>query len=204
MRKKLTTLLTVITITFLTFPAHTHNTEQTSSITVTQDSSAISYKDSIRTELIHEVDNYISKRFPDSRLSATSVVLACEKHDFDLVFALAQAQIESSFGTKGKAARTNSVWNVGQFDGRSTETMNKLGLTYTHPEQSIEPYITLVKTNYLGDQRTYDDLMKRYVSLSGKRYASSTTYETHLKSVYDCIVKRTPIQGLFRELQSYI
>lgn len=177
--------------------------QNSSSVSTEQCSKADqSDKDSIRTELIIEVDKYIKIKGPGTRLTAESLVAACEHHEFDLVFAIAQAQIESTLGTKGKAAKTNSVWNVNQNDGRSVATMNKLGFSFTHPDQSIEPYIMLVKTKYLGEKRTYNDLMKNYVDVHGRRYASARDYERKLRNTYDYIVTKTRIQHLFTLLVS--
>lgn len=158
------------------------------------------HSDSIRSELVLQTNNYISQNFPKSKLTGEALVAACEKHDFDIVFALAQAEIESGMGTAGKAMKTNSPWNVGAWDSRSAHTMNKLGYGYSHPDQSIEPYIELIKSKYLGDKKTIDDLMKRYVSLSGHRYASNPRYEIHLKNTYSKICDKTTIQQLQKTL----
>ena len=152
--------------------------------------------DSIRSELVRQTNAYISQKFPKSKLTGEALVMACEKHDFDICFALAQAEIESGLGTAGKARRTNSPWNVGAWDGRSVQTMNKLGYGYSHPDQSIEPYIELVKTKYLGNKRTINDLMVRYTSLSGHRYASDPNYERSLRSTYRRICAKTTLREL--------
>lgn len=199
MKKYLTLLFTIFLFSSF-IPNTTHNYTDHQPSTVTQDSKQLSTKDSIRTELIQEVDKYISKHFPKTHLTAQSLVTICETHQFDIVFAMAQGQIESGFGTAGKAKHTNSIWNVGQHDGRSVSTMNKLGFSFAHPDQSIEPYIVLVKTNYLGNKRTCNDLMNRYVTLSGHRYASNPRYETSLRQTYNKIVRTTKIQELFNQL----
>lgn len=156
--------------------------------------------DTIRTELVKSIDNYISKNFPKSQLTGAALLSSCEEHDFDICFAMAQAQIESGFGTVGVGARCNSPWNVGAHDGRSSTHMNKLGLAYKHPDHSIEPYIELVKTKYLGTKRTVHDLMKNYVSLSGHRYAQATEYEQALRSTYNKIRRSTNIYLLQSQL----
>lgn len=156
------------------------------------------YSDSIRTELVRQTDSYISQNFPKSKLTGEALVMACEKHDFNICFALAQAEIESGLGTAGKAKRTNNPWNVGAWDGRTVQKMNKLGYGYSHPDQSIEPYIELVKTKYLGNKRTIHDLMVRYTTLSGHRYAADPNYERALKSTYRRICTKTTL----RELQT--
>lgn len=152
--------------------------------------------DSIRSELVRQTDTYISQKFPKSKLTGEALVMACEKHDFDICFALAQAEIESGLGTAGKARRTNSPWNVGAWDGRSAQTMNRLGYGYSHPDQSIEPYIELVKTKYLGTKRTIHDLMRQYTTLSGHRYASDPNYERSLRSTYQRICTKTTLREL--------
>jgi hypothetical protein len=82
--------------------------------------------------------------------------------------------------------------------------MNKKGFGYSHPDLSIEPYIVLVKTKYLGKTRTIHDLMKNYVTLGGKRYASDLAYERNLKSVYNKISTTTDIQKLQDKLKRTI
>lgn len=161
----------------------------------------ISPSDSIRNELVQATNDYITQKFPKSKLTGEALVTACEKHDFDICFALAQAEIESGFGTAGKAKRTNSPWNVGAWSGRSAQTMNKMGYGYAHPDQSIEPYIELIKSKYLGTRRTIHDLMNNYVALSGHRYASDPNYERILKSTYRRICRKTTIKPLQESLR---
>lgn len=158
--------------------------------------------DSLRVLLAQEIDTYIKSRFPQSQLTGKSLVEICEKHDFDICFALAQAEIESGYGTAGKGKTCNNPWNVGAYDGRSVQEMKKKGFGYSHPDHSIEPYVVLVKTKYLGSKRTIHDLMKNYVTLTGYRYASGRNYETKLKSVYQRICNKTQINNLQQELKS--
>lgn len=167
----------------------------------TKDTVIINPSDSIRNELVQATNDYISQRFPKSKLTGEALVMACEKHDFDLCFALAQAEIESGLGTAGKAKRTNSPWNVHAWDSRSAQQMNKMGYGYSHPDQSIEPYIELVKSKYLGTKRTIHDLMKNYVALSGHRYAADPNYERSLKSTYRRICMKTTLKDLQEALK---
>lgn len=167
----------------------------------TQTIPQVDSKDSIRRQLAIEIDLYISSRFPKSELTGKSLVEICEKHDFDICFALAQAEIESGLGTAGKGKTCKNPWNVGAFDGRSVQVMKQKGHAYSHPDHSIEPYIVLVKTKYLGSKRTIHDLMKNYVNLNGHRYASGRGYEVKLKNVYQRICKNTLISKLQNELK---
>ena len=161
----------------------------------------INPSDSIRTELVQATNEYISQRFPKSKLTGEALVMACEKHDFDICFALAQAEIESGLGTAGKAKRTNSPWNVHAWDSRSAQQMNKMGYGYSHPDQSIEPYIELVKSKYLGKKRTIHDLMTNYVAISGHRYAADPNYERNLKRTYKRICMKTTLKDLQQALK---
>lgn len=158
----------------------------------------ISKTDSLRTELIHQVYEYIGSRFPDSKLSAETLVEACEKYKFDICFALAQAEIESHLGTAGIASKTNSVWNVGAFDGRSSQTMEQMGLGYDHPDDSIEPYIQTIQNRYLGKTKSLEELLNNYVDLNGHRYASNPDYERLLTQKYNQI-SQSPIGQIQQE-----
>lgn len=158
--------------------------------------------DSIRAELIKETAEYIHRKFPNSKLSAEVLVAKCEEYGFDICFAIAQAEIESHLGTAGLASKTNSVWNIGAYDGRSHHTMNELGLSYEHPDESIEPYIITVRERYLGTDRTIQDLMKQYVDRYGRRYASNPNYEDSLARKYRYIWSSTSIGALQEMLLS--
>lgn len=184
--------------TIFTIEQVSDTTKQDSTVKVKQ------HSDSLKAELVRQTNEYISSNFPKSKLTGEALVTVCLKHDFDICFALAQAEIESGFGTAGKAKRTNSPWNVGAWDGRSVQSMNKLGYGYSHPDQSIEPYIELVKTKYLGTKRSIDDLMNHYVSLSGHRYASAPNYERTLKKTYKNICMKTTLRDLQTALQKAI
>jgi flagellum-specific peptidoglycan hydrolase FlgJ len=136
-------------------------------------------------KLIQEVDVYMKSIAPTEKLSATLLVQLCEKYEIDITLVIAQAILESHIGTKGRAAQTNSVWNVGTFDN------GVIHYTYTSPNESIEPYLKLVKERYLikitaqGDtlQRDIGNLIadRGYVNYEGKRYATSPTYENLLR-----------------------
>ena len=150
----------------------------------------------VKKKLVKSVDEYINTNFPKSKLSGEAIVNVCERYDFDICFALAQAEIESHLGTVGLAARTNSPWNVCAYDGKNVSQIAKYGGKYSHPNHSIEPYIKLVKDQYLGDHKTINDLMRKYVNLNGKRYASNPNYEKKLLQKYRSIRNDTKINNL--------
>lgn len=143
--------------------------------------------DASREALAVEVDKYIKTVAPTSVVDALNLIDLCAEYNVDLRLALVQGHLESHFATKGTAARTYSIFNVGAFDGHSVEKQKKNGYGYKHPDYSVEPYLKLLTTDYLVDGKTELDLLNKFVNKNGKRYASSTTYETMLKDRWDKI-----------------
>lgn len=137
-----------------------------------------------REELAIIVEDYIKLYAPTSILSPLNLIDLSSKYNIDLTFILAQGHIESHFGTKGTAARTNSVFNVGAFDGHSARKQIKNGYGYKHPDYSVEPYLRLLRHNYLYPSKTEFDLMENFVDSEGQRYASNPEYEKLLQEKY--------------------
>lgn len=150
----------------------------------------------IRDSLCNEVDFYIKTIAPTSVIDPFLLVDLCDEYNVDIKFVLAQGCVESHFGTKGTASKTNSVFNVGAFDGHSAETQKKNGFGYNHPNESIEPYLILLTNSYLGENKTEIDLLENFVNHSGQRYASSENYEMMLKHRIKEIEEETEISEL--------
>lgn len=136
--------------------------------------------------LVDVVDSYIKEIAPSSVMNGIAFVNKCDEYNMNLFFVIAQAQIESSFATKGLGQKMNSAFNVKAYDGKGSKYMDK----YDHPDDSIEPYIILVKKNYLGDSKTEMDLMNNYVNFEGKRYATNPDYEEMMLSTYKKLINR--------------
>lgn len=134
-----------------------------------------------REALVIEVENYIKEYAPASALSALTLVNLCGEYGVDVRLPLAQGHIESHFGTKGTAAKTNSVWNVGAFDGYSADKQIRKGYGFKHPDYSIEPYLKLLTTRYLIEGKTEEELLDNFVDINGNRYASCEEYESKLR-----------------------
>ena len=151
-----------------------------------------------KAKLVDEVQNYISTVAPTSDLRACILVDACENYNIEVKFALAQGELESHFGTKGLASKTNSVWNVGAYDGyyySNIMTIHK----YPHPNMSIEPYLKLLYNKYLTYE-TEEGLLKRFVDHTGHRFASDKNYEERLRYKYKYISNNTQIDSLSAQL----
>ena len=152
-----------------------------------------------KIQLVDEVQNYINTVAPTSNLRACILVDACEKYNIEVKFALAQGEIESHFGTKGLASKTNSVWNVGAYDDHFYSKI--MGTyKYSHPNESIEPYLKLLYEKYLTYE-TEIGLLKNFVDHNGNRFASDKNYEERLKYKYKYIGNNTQIDSLTTQLQ---
>ena len=154
--------------------------------------------------LVEEVDRYIKSAAPSSALDGYVIVEECIENSIDICFVLAQGEQESHFGTTGLARKTNSVFNVFAFDGYSHEAISEKG-KYKHPNYSVQPYIELLKNDYLVNGKTEYDLMEKdqYVNKHGARYASSETYERCLLDKFTKIKQNTKIDSLCQETNKY-
>lgn len=153
-----------------------------------------------KTTLTKEVQAYIDKIAPTSNVRGYAIVDECEKYNVDICFVLAQAEIESHFGTKGLGSKFNNVFNVDVHDKvKGKSDMNKQYI-YQYPNESIEPYLQLLTKKYLVN-KLESDLLVKYVDINGSRYASDVDYEAKLRSKYNSIVDNTNIvklQGMVR------
>lgn len=148
--------------------------------------------------LVAETQHYIDSIAPSSALRALPLCQECIERKIDLPFVLAQADIESRFGTRGLAKRTNSVWNIGAFDGLKESKVAR----YSHPNMSIRPYLRILEERYLNN-KSIEDLMLKYEDRDGKRYASDPLYEQKLRTKYDEILSSTKIMSLQDDVYFY-
>ena len=153
-----------------------------------------------KIQLTKEVQSYIDKVAPTSNMRGYAIVDECEKYNVDVCFVLAQAEIESHFGTKGLGSKFNNVFNVDVHDKvKGKKDMNKKYI-YQYPNESIEPYLQLLTNKYLVN-KLESDLLVKYVDINGSRYATDVDYEEKLRSKYNSIVDNTNIvklQGMVR------
>lgn len=157
----------------------------------------------VKDNIVTEIDNYIDSVASDSGLNGIRLFELCDKYGVDVRFAMAQAEAESHFGTKGVAAKTNMVWNVKAYDNRTAEDMIKKGDAKTHPDMSIEPYLILLTNEYLVNGKTEHDMFDKFVDSNGKRYASNPNYETMVLNIYNRINESTKLKNLLKEYRRY-
>lgn len=156
-----------------------------------------------RDALADEVENYFSEVAPKTSLNALTLIDLTSEYNVDLIFVIAQGQIESHFGTKGTAAKTNSVFNVGAFDGHSADTQKRNGYGYAHPDYSIAPYLQLLINDYLVDGKTEYDLMTKFVNKRDERYASYNGYEVSITNLYNKLNDNTKLSLAYQNYKMY-
>lgn len=148
----------------------------------------------LRDKKIEDVTKYIAQALKNQnmsienlQLSPEKIVDVCQKNNFDLPLLLAQAHLESCFGMTNRARKTNSVWSVGSYDS------GKNACTYPTQDDSIQPYINLMKAKYLND-KSIDELLSPggFVNDLGMRYASDKNYENKVKSIRNKIIRLYP------------
>lgn len=154
-----------------------------------------------KSKLVEEVQHYMYEIAPTTNLRAIEIIELCDKYAIDVKFVLAQAEIESVFGTKGLAAKTRSVFNLGAFDNYDYNRIDHK-YKYQHPNASIEPYLKLLNEKYLVDKLELD-LLTEFVDKHGNRYASDEYYEQKLSAKYRDITQNTKIDSLQNLLTHY-
>ena len=152
-------------------------------------------------QLVNEVQNYITTIAPSSNLRGYAIVEECEEYNIDICFVLAQGEIESQFGTKGIASKLNCVFNVGIYDNKTANQIEDK-YRFDYPNESIEPYLKLLTTNYLVN-KLEQDLMLKFVDVNGKRYASDSEYEIKISSKYKSICENTKIHEYHDMMKSW-
>ena len=153
-------------------------------------------------QLVDEIDKYIKSVAPNSILNARILLETCEEYNIDIKFVLAQGHIESHFGTKGMALKTNSVFNVFAYDGKNYGQICKKG-KYSHPDHSIRPYLELLANDYMVEGKCEYDLLDEFVNKNGDRYASALDYESKLNNTFINISDSTNIDELYKQYRKY-
>ena len=156
---------------------------------------------SSKDSLVTAIDNYIITTAPESTVDGLFLLNKCQEYNVDLVFVLAQATLESQFGTTGMAKKTNSVFNVGAYDGESSHTISSK-YKYENPNLSIDPYLTLLNDSYL-EGKSEEELLNNFVNKHGKRYASYKNYEKELQIIIKSIEETTDIAKAYSRFLKY-
>lgn len=131
-------------------------------------------------------------------LNAEEFLRCSYKYDVDVFLMLSQGRLESHYGTKGRAIKTNSVFGVGAWDCGENKNY------YDMPNYSIEPYTKYIRERYLSNGRSVEDLLKHgFVCVYGYRYASAIDYEYKISKTMKNIISQTNIQYHKKELDNF-
>lgn len=169
-------------------------------VVVAKKKTEVSVKDTIPNydEKVAAVRTYMhntvraSKKNPSTiRITPEKIVKVAHARGFDIPLLLAQAHIESCFGTSKRARRTNSVFAVGSYDsGRDI-------CRYRTQDDCIDDYIDVLNTRYLKKYNyNVDRLLADGNFVTGKkrtRYASNPSYERTVRNLRNRIIKQHPV-----------
>jgi hypothetical protein len=147
----------------------------------------VEYIDSLFSEYEKSANIYLSQeKFQKSPIKGF-MLSTCAKDAYLMTgiflpveLALAQAQIESSMGMKGRSP-INNPFNIGEYDDKTMMTFNS---TY----EGVKSYYTYMTQNYLKC-RPIDLLLKNFTNCGGYRYASKDSYEKNVSELYFTIQK---------------
>ena len=149
-------------------------------------------KDSVKNELINEATKYIAN---NSKKVNEDIPRLIVEHglanNIDIMFMIAQTQIETIFGTLGA--------------GRETSRKSLFGVAikrYDNYDEAIEDYCKLLKKYYLTKKHNEQYLLRNYVTRSGSRYAENPNYEKDLYLAYKSIKRNTNIKDLQEKYNS--
>jgi uncharacterized FlgJ-related protein len=99
--------------------------------------------------------------------------------DVPLSLALAQAKLESSYGTSKISIQKNNPYSL-----RGTGSYKSFTTLY----EGVLAYYKIIATKYLKCN-TLEDLMENFVNCSGYRYAESVIYESKVKREVSTIMQ---------------
>lgn len=143
------------------------------------------WRDSVFSEQEARAELYLA-RFENTPIEAHMLRLAAE-NAFDssgivvpIELALAQAQWESSMGTRGRSPVRNP-FNIGEYD-------NGTVMWFDSTFDGVQAYYYYITNNYLKCN-SLDQLFKEFVNCSGHRYAIEETYEKIIYEQYDFIIR---------------
>jgi len=153
-----------------------------------------------KSAVVDAMQGFMDSKVKTHNISALVMLNACDEYNIDPRLPLCQGLLESHYGTTGLARHTNSVFNMGAYDGRPLDQISGRW-KYAHPNQSIDPYLKKLRKTYLGHSKTEEDLLKNFVNLSNKRYATYEKYEQDLLLIWNEINATTDLDSLIRNYQ---
>lgn len=118
------------------------------------------------------LNNYSTKMTGKMMADAWYQTLENYNVDVPVRLALAQAHLESGFGSSDLAKQKNNPYSI-----RSGRTY----ATYKNIDDGVKAYYKLIASRYLKC-KSIDQLLKNFTTCEGYRYAGSRNYEIKLKN----------------------
>lgn len=140
------------------------------------------WRDSVYCEYSLQAQLYLDRHIFKGTPLTGEIMAECALNAYDstgylvpVEFALAQAQIESSMGRKGRSPK-NNPYNIGEWD---TGTVT----VFKSTRQGVQSYYNRITHDYLECSEIVD-LLINFTNCNSHRYAASPTYEKTLQKQY--------------------
>ena len=150
--------------------------DSTNRLTQLQQDTVSIYESQEFAKVLKYVSQISKRSCTEKEEIAKAIYHVALENKVDIYFILAQGTIETHLGTTGIGKSRKSIFGVYR--------------SYPSYTACINDYVRILKKSYLVRGRTEQDLMRRYVTGSGARYAGDRGYETRLLKTYKNI-KRT-------------
>lgn len=142
----------------------------------------LAWKDSVFKDYKTRADLYLNRPIFEGTPLTGEILSLCAWNAYDstgillpVELALSQATWESGMGREGRSPKTNP-FNIGEHDSGTTKYFES---TF----EGTQEYYYWMCRDYLRC-RTLEELFAGFVNCGGHRYASSESYETHIRDSY--------------------
>lgn len=144
-----------------------------------------------------QIQSFIdAKSGGNAPITAKDIIDVSAKYNVPVELILAQGAMESNFGTKGRAARTNNIFNVGNTTPgdkmrKGSKEQQAVSRKFDSWIDGLDAYASLMSRRYAPDGN-WSNLLENFVNDEGNRYATAEGYEDSLKQMIDEFYKMTP------------
>lgn len=138
------------------------------------------YMDSVKISYSIQAQKYLDRKVFKSTPLTGEMLAECAIQTYDstgilvpVELVLAQAQVESGMGRKGRSP-INNPFNIGEWNERTVTV-------FKSTRQGVQSYFNRMASDYLSC-RSLDSLLQNFVNCQGYRYAGSKTYERKIRN----------------------
>ena len=144
-----------------------------------------------------QIQKYIdAKSGGNSPITAKDIMDVSAKYNVPVELILAQGAKESNFGTEGRGARTNNIFNLRNVTAGDTmvkDSPEQKAKSYRFDSwlEGLDAYASLLSRRYAPDGN-WEKLLDNFVNDEGSRYAEAPGYEDSLKRLINELYDMTP------------